>query len=1114
MRKKLVSGDWFRQPVTYIGPKEVSSSPLLFEHNGGEGGDFALGPPPTVASRSSGHRVDRRPSGVSCSDDSGSESMIDMLGVVGVHVDSLREAGGDAIYIDSHFGSELTIDASSSQQQVQIEEFRDKEVKRKLTGKVHKRKESVKVRKTKTSSSAENGDSAPQKGPRLSRDSGLDEQTVPPVTPDKAKSVSNLVTSSFTPEQSKRKGFSEHSAEFGQPTAMLSQLCTVTVSLPADFSSSHSGRGSTLQFRFNPFTLIEYLRISILKQFHERFSVAVDHLSKLHLCHYLENEEGWEWLEEDVSLQSYALPRECKLDLKPCEAVYHDVRVVVPHIGCTLYVEYDQFSTCGDIVRQILDAAEPDPSARHGYNLFHVRLRHTLENGDSLMNYHVVPNDILECRVALGRLQAVVLMVRIPAINSIRKMKVSLDETIGELISTLKRRIPNPDSPRWRHMQLFLIRSKPEPLSIWLDDYKFLATYRLTEADILEFKPKYRPMTFELPGGVSTSGIANSNPEVLIGENTTVDSIVNLICNTCSLEYDPSYYGLFLHDEEMIKRPAKLWEYLDCKFSTGYQDTLVVHLEHRVVKVQLIGEESVVELKVDFSVPCRVLRDTMSRRRGLRNPSFYGLTYQGFDLNLELSLHNQGVLEGTQLLMVRHSQRVSDPLPHEPPISTVGEPTTPTPSTSHAPRPSSYLVEDSHIWLEKEDCSDNIVFDKIRSSKEKSILIAAATFNKLVERLTSSSEHDMQFVKTFLLTYQSFTSPERLLRKLIERYNVVRAPNMDSLSFNMFRTTIQVRVINAIKLWLETGVEFRDSVSLQDKVMSFVQTTVKQDHPIHCRTLRTNILIIKGVAKKKQGKAFSRPAPPVKYPRKTGTLLSLFDFDPEEIARQMTVIDFSLFTKIRPTELMNQNWSKPKRKHIAQNFLRLVERMNNLTLWTATTILSQRDVNDRAKRMVHFAQVANHLHEMNNFSSLMAILDGFIMTPIDRLKKTLTKCDRSSMKRVNELQKIMDPSHGFKSLRAVLADSTGPCIPYMGLFTSDLTHLDDGNDTFTPDNLINCTKCRLIYNRIRDFMLFQDRPYNFEQIPALHNSLTKFHFLDKETLYDVSLKVEPRNSGR
>ena len=66
---------------------------------------------------------------------------------------------------------------------------------------------------------------------------------------------------------------------------------------------------------------------------------------------------------------------QCKLDLKTYELMYHDVRVVVPHLDCTLYVEYDQFSTCGDILRQVLEAAEPDPAMRDSYNLYHVRMR-------------------------------------------------------------------------------------------------------------------------------------------------------------------------------------------------------------------------------------------------------------------------------------------------------------------------------------------------------------------------------------------------------------------------------------------------------------------------------------------------------------------------------------------------------------------------------------------------------------------------------------------------------------------------------------------------------------------------------------------------------------------
>ena len=41
-------------------------------------------------------------------------------------------------------------------------------------------------------------------------------------------------------------------------------------------------------------------------------------------------------------------------------------------------------------------------------------------------------------------------------------------------------------------------------------------------------------------------------------------------------------------------------------------------------------------------------------------------------------------------------------------------------------------------------------------------------------------------------------------------------------------------------------------------------------------------------------------------PSNPSALLTIFDFDPEEVARQMTIIDFSLFAKIKPAELLNQ----------------------------------------------------------------------------------------------------------------------------------------------------------------------------------------------------------------
>lgn len=49
----------------------------------------------------------------------------------------------------------------------------------------------------------------------------------------------------------------------------------------------------------------------------------------------------------------------------------------------------------------------------------------------------------------------------------------------------------------------------------------------------------------------------------------------------------------------------------------------------------------------------------------------------------------------------------------------------------------------------------------------------AATFNKLVEYLTSERNNDVEFMRAFLLTYSAFATPSRLLSKLIERFDEV-----------------------------------------------------------------------------------------------------------------------------------------------------------------------------------------------------------------------------------------------------------------------------------------------------------------------------------------------------
>ena len=61
-------------------------------------------------------------------------------------------------------------------------------------------------------------------------------------------------------------------------------------------------------------------------------------------------------------------------------------------------------------------------------------------------------------------------------------------------------------------------------------------------------------------------------------------------------------------------------------------------------------------LNVDFSQPCKVLRNILCRRYGCRYHTQYGLVYEGATLNLQRSLHNQGVCEQEKIVLVKEEE--------------------------------------------------------------------------------------------------------------------------------------------------------------------------------------------------------------------------------------------------------------------------------------------------------------------------------------------------------------------------------------------------------------------------------------------------------------------------
>ena len=93
---------------------------------------------------------------------------------------------------------------------------------------------------------------------------------------------------------------------------------------------------------------------------------------------------------------------------------------------------------------------------------------------------------------------------------------------------------------------------------------------------------------------------------------------------------------------------------------------------------------------------------------------------------------------------------------------------------------------------------------------------------------------------------------------------------------------------------------------------------------------------------------FGQPAIDLTVAESARSPLDLFmSLNDEEIARQMTLIDFTLYAAIESRELLNQAWSKEKLKYRAPHVVALMDRLNKLSYWIPSLVLSRERLQDR-----------------------------------------------------------------------------------------------------------------------------------------------------------------------
>lgn len=373
----------------------------------------------------------------------------------------------------------------------------------------------------------------------------------------------------------------------------------------------------------------------------------------------------------------------------------------------------------------------------------------------------------------------------------------------------------------------------------------------------------------------------------------------------------------------------------------------------------------------------------------------------------------------------------------------------------------------------------------------------------------------MNMREVVLLTYHSFSTPMEMLQLLIRRFYMPTPLNLTMEEFGYWEDKVQhlirAKVISVIKSWIMGHFgDFED-----ENVRQYLRDFMTQVKTLGewCHAVASPVLSLLNAKEEKEGQA-KRKA--FKVPKALWDQEDIQKFEndllkasDETIAEQITWRDFNVFKEIHPRELLNQRWTKENKYELAPNLTKLIDRFNQVCSWCQSFILSFENESDRSLAVKKALRIASHLQMLRNFNSLRAVYTALQANPIFRLKvmKTLPSKQQKYLEELNALFSTRD-SH--KTLRTVMENAESPSIPHVGIFLTDLVHLDDANPN-EEEGRINFLKLVSLNGRIQKVKDLQGQGYNIKAEPA-----TQIYFeqkmvdVDPDLLYARSLKLEPR----
>uniref|UniRef100_K7GHT0 RAS guanyl-releasing protein 1 n=1 Tax=Pelodiscus sinensis TaxID=13735 RepID=K7GHT0_PELSI len=356
-----------------------------------------------------------------------------------------------------------------------------------------------------------------------------------------------------------------------------------------------------------------------------------------------------------------------------------------------------------------------------------------------------------------------------------------------------------------------------------------------------------------------------------------------------------------------------------------------------------------------------------------------------------------------------------------------------------------------------------------------------------------------QLLQITLTMHRIIIPSEDVLRKLIGLYP-------DALEKKS--SVLCVKICYFIRYWItEFWIMFKMDSSLTKTMEEFQKLVRVNGEELHCHLIDTTQ--IKRNSRDWSRKLTQRIKPNTSKKRKVSLL---FDhLEPEELSDHLTYLEFKSFRRISFSDYQNYIVNSCVKENPTME--RSIALCNGISQWVQLMVLSRPTPQLRAEVFIKFIHVAQKLHQLQNFNTLMAVIGGLCHSSISRLKETSSYVPHEVNKVFNEMTELLSSYRNYDSYRRAYNECTNFKIPILGVHLKDLISLYEAMPNYLEDQKINVHKLQSLYNHINELIQLQ------EMIPPLEANKDLVHLLTlsldlyytEDEIYELSYAREPRS---